>query len=218
MKDLYTEVNSWNLADNFELLFKINNVGKGWDIINKVDTHIENKNILVRYTALAYSYNSKLLRAKKDRLQNKINILNFLGVTSPDDFMLDCIKNKNEKFNKYITWWLRENEDRDFAMIISGEDLMFDLLETARDGVEKVVTAKDEKQAERVMKSFTRMEVNMKGDAYDKAMKIKSELIRQTKELEKNYDYLLKVVREDSDELSSNIGFAERNVLKRKYR
>jgi hypothetical protein len=94
--------------------------------------------------------------------------------------------------------------------------LYFDLLETARSGVEKVVVAKDEKQAEKAMKSFTKMEVILKADAYDRAMKVKDTIESQSRNLEKNYQYLHNTVKSEGVDLPDGIGWAERSVLKRR--
>lgn len=213
MKSLFESITELNFEDDFELHFQILNLSKGWKLISKLECDRVTLNKLVRYVAYAYSYDSKLLRKKKDRNENKMNIISVLEIDC-DTYVLECVQNKNSDFNRYVSWYLRESADREFAIIISAEDLLFDLLETSRDGVEKVVTAKDEKQAEKVMRSFTKMEVILKAEAYDRAMKIKSSIESQTKSIEKNYDYLKGVVRDEGIEMPDNLNWAEKMVIR----
>lgn len=216
MKSLFEEFNSWNVDDDFEIKFRILNLGSGWALINQLKTTDRNKNLLVRFTALAYSYDSILLRKKKERHDVKLSICQFLEMEL-DDYLDDCINNRVKEFQAYITWWLRQSEDRAFAAMATGEDLFYALLETSRDGISKEpLNAKDEKQAEKVMKSFIRNEIIAKAEAYERAMNISQSLESQSSKIEKNYEYLYSTVKKEGINVDSNIGFAERMVLKRK--
>ncbi len=216
MKSLFDSINELSVENDFSLSFSYLNITKGWEIIDKLECSDEVKNQLVKYVNYCYNSESPLLKKKRERLENKMNVCAFLEI-QVNDFVLDCVQNRNVTLNKYITWYLRESQDRDFAMLISAEDLYFNLLQTARLGVDKVVTAKDERQVEKVMKAFEKNEILAQATAYEKAMKVKSSIETQERQLEKNYEYLHKTVKAEGFELpNNNMDWAKRWVLKNK--
>ncbi len=215
MKSLFDAISTLDVSEDFSIHFQSMNLNKGWKLMEELDCSDMVKNLLVKYVAFCYSYESPLLKKKRERLENKLNVCNYLEL-EVNDFVLECVQNANTKFNKYISWYLRESQDRDFALLISAEDLYFELLEVSRNGIEKVVIAKDEKTAEKVMKMFGRVEINEKAKAYEQAMKVKASMESQERQLEKNYEYLHKTLKNESNEFANSLGWAERQVLKRK--
>lgn len=213
MKSLFESVSELSPENDFSIQYQIFGISKGWKIIDKMVCDDVMKRKLALYVSYAYSYQSPMLRKKKDRWDNKVAICTFINLDL-DDFVLECVKNMNPILNRYITWWLRESGERDFAIAISGEDLLFELLQTSREGVEKIVTAKDERQAEKVMKAFTRMETIAKSEAYERAMKMKLSLEQQMHDLEKNYEYLYNTTKDEIDDFNMDLPLRERLVLR----
>lgn len=213
MKSLYESISALSVSDDFELHFKILNISKGWKLASKLTCDRTTLNKLIRYVAYAYSAESGLLRKRKERHDNKMNIISVLEIDC-DSYVMDCIKNLNVDFNRFVTWFLRESEDRDFSFLISLEDAMFSLLELAREGIDRKITITSAKEAERALKIFNKTEVLIKAEATKKAMEIKYQIEALEKQLEKSYEYLRKVVREDSSDIANNLGWAEKMVLK----
>jgi len=215
MKSLFESISELSVSDSFELHFKILGLEKGWTLIDKLECEDEIKNKLIKYVCYAYSYESPLLKKHKDRFELKTKICEFVELNI-DDFILDCIRNQNSAFVKYITWYLREAKDRDSAIMISLEDSMFALLELARDGIDYKLNITSAKDAERALKIFLKNEVLIKGQAIKQAMDLKNQIEGLQKKLEKNYEYLYNAIKSESAELASNLGWAERSVLRRK--
>lgn len=217
MKSLFEAINDISVDDDFSVHFSYLNLSKGWNLIKKIEADQTTRNKLIKYVALCYSYESPLLRKKKERWSNKIAVCDMLQLDM-DSYVLGCIENKNDEFNRYISWWLRTSQDREFALVISAEDLMYELLEVARQGIEKKIVATSSKDAERALKIFSKTEVIIKADAFDRAMKVKENIESQLKTLEKNYEYLYKAVKEDSPDISGNMNWAELMVIRSRNR
>lgn len=215
MKSLFESISEINLSNDFEIQFNVLGLLSGWKIIDKLECDDEVKKKLIKYTAFAYSYESPLLKKHKDRFELKTKICEFVELEI-DDFILDCIRNQNPQFVKFITWYLREAKDRDSAIMISLEDSMFALLELARDGIDYKLNITSAKDAERALKIFLKNEVLIKGQAIKQAMDLKNQIEGLQKKLEKNYEYLYNAIKSESVELASNLGWAERQVLKRR--
>lgn len=215
MKSLFESISEINLSNDFEIQFNVLGLLSGWKIIDKLECDDEVKKKLIKYTAFAYSYESPLLKKHKDRFELKTKICEFVELEI-DDFILDCIRNQNPQFVKFITWYLREAKDRDSAIMISLEDSMFALLELARDGIDYKLNITSAKDAERALKIFLKNEVLIKGQAIKQAMDLKNQIEGLQKKLEKNYEYLYNSIKSESVELASNLGWAERQVLKRR--
>lgn len=215
MKSLFESISELNVNDSFELHFKILGLTKGYELIDKLECEEDTKKRLIQYTNYAYSYESPLLKKHKDRFELKTKICEFVEL-EVNDFVLDCIRNQNAQFVKFITWYLREAKDRDSAIMLSLEDSMFALLELAREGINFNVTASSAKDTERALKIFVKNEVLIKGEAINSAMKLKSQIESLQSKLEKNYEYLYKAIKTESQSLADNIPWPERMVLKRR--
>lgn len=215
MKSLFETLTEISLQDDMSIHFKILNIEKGWELIDKLKCDDQTKNKLVHYVCYAYSFESKLLKKRRDRFECKKAICDFLDLYI-DSFVLKCLQNTDSDFGKYVTWWLRENRDRDSAILISLEDALFQLLELSRQGIDFTVTASSAKDTERALKIFAKTEVLIKGDALKKAMEIKQQIESLQSKLEKNYEYLYKTVREESEDLAQNLNWAEKMVLRKR--
>lgn len=216
MKTLFESISELNIENDFSIQFQIIGISKGWKLIDKLECEDVTKRNLVKFCAYAYSIESPLLRKKKDRWAVKESILSFLRI-DPDTFILNCINNKNSDYCKYITFWLKESQTRDFGLLVSVEESMYQLLELARNGIETININEDSvKKTSEALKYFQKTEVTIKADAMKRALEMKNQIESLERQLEKKYDYLMGIVREELPDAIAGLGWAEKQVLKRK--
>ena len=215
MKSLFESISELSVEDDFSMHFQIMNISKGWKIISQLKCDELIKKKLVKLVAYRYSYESPLLKRKKDAFELKCAICEYIELNI-DDFVMDCIRNKNYDFECYVTWWLKENGDRDFALLVSLDDEYHEQLQMVRNGVSSYFNIELMKDIPAAMSIFKKMEISMKGAAAKRAGELRSQIESLTSQLEKKYQYLHASVKSESVKLADNIPWAERQVLKRR--
>lgn len=206
--DLYSRIVNAGEDEIFADIFSSLNL-KGWQCLNEIGENEIYRNKVVRYVALAYSYQSRMLRSSKDRWDVKKKIAEKVGIDISD---YGVLKNQDINVNSFIKWYLDENEHPLWATYISGRDFVADQLMIAREGlfIEYVVsTPKEEAQIIKTVKKDS----DLKSKAYFSARKAIEQLNKDEKELEKALEYLEGVVKKEVPEFfEGNINWAERQA------
>lgn len=97
-----------NIGSNHLSLLEDYNLKSVFRNIYSIDASIEETNIIVCYIIYAYSPQSLWLDIKKDRVDNKISILNGLEADMGKDLFKDILYNKNEIINISIFDYLEQ--------------------------------------------------------------------------------------------------------------
>jgi hypothetical protein len=215
MKSLFEGIIQISLEDDFSVHFSYMNLMKGWEIAQKwkCDDMVRKK--LIKLVAYRYSYESPLLKRKKDAFELKCAICEYLELDI-DDFVMDCIRNKEYDFECYVTWWLKENGDRDFSILASLDDELSEQLQMVREGVKSYFNIATIQDIPAAMAIFKKMEISMKGTAAKRASELRKETESLAQKLEKNYQYLHNSIKSESTSLADNMPWAEWQVLKRR--
>lgn len=92
---------------------------------------------ILKYIAFAYDKNSAIIEVESDRLRQKNNALtkSQLEIAGYKDFHL-VIENSSRSFNKIIRTYLDITQPPEWNMYISGLDLVLEMLNTVRDGMD----------------------------------------------------------------------------------
>ncbi len=213
MKSLFSTIESLPIEKDFSVSFAYHNIFNGWQLMDVLKCDELTKKKLVKLVAYRYSYESPLLKKKKDAFELKCEICKYLELEI-DDFVMDCIRNNNYDFECYVTWWLKTNGDRDFAILSSLEDELYEQLQMVRTGISSFFNIEAIKDLPSAMSMFKKLEVSMKGSAAKRASELRKEIDYLYTQLEKKYDSLYSSVKSESPTLAENISWAERWVIK----
>lgn len=215
MKSLFQTIVDIDMSDDFAVLFAANNLFNGWLIIEKLECSSEVKKKLVKLAAYKYSYESPLLKKKKDAYELKCFICEYLDLPI-DDFVMDCLRNKNSDYEKFISWWLKQNADLDFAYLESLKDSFFEQLQLMRSGIDAKIECSSTKETAAAMKYFRKNEIQIKGEAAKLSGQLKSQIETLTSKLERKYEFFYNEVRKEGIDIPESVGWVERRLLKRK--
>ncbi len=212
MNDLYDRIVNADEDEDFAAVFSSLNL-KGWKPLNDIGENVLYRNKVVRYIAYAYSYQSRMLRASKDRWEVKKKIAEKVGIDT-DDF--GVLKNQDLNVNAFIKWYLDENEHPLWAAYISGKDFVADQLMLVREGLFVQYTGDNEKEMAKFIKNVKK-DSELRSKAYFNARKAIEQLNQDERELEKAHEYLEGIVKKEVPEFfEGNLNWAEYQAHKLK--
>lgn len=153
------------------------------------------KDKIVKYVALAYSYESPLIRKSKERRENKSTILKRVGLDLSEDYVKEIFANRNENVNHFISWWFIETQHPLWQTYLSAVDLSAELFEFARTGLQIDFTG-DAKGLKAFMKQM-KSDIELKGKAHVLARKISAEAETDLKELQSMYELPENIINDE---------------------
>lgn len=161
--------------------------------IYKLNVNVETANLVVAYLIYAYDPDSLKLDIRKDRYENKVEILISLGLDINSEIVQELLTNGNEDFNNCVLVYLEKLTNWRWQTIYSLLDYHSNMIRFANQKTE------EEKSFDKMNKEG---EVKTLSQSYDidtiaKVNIQKSDIFKRAIEARKNADELLEDIRKE---------------------
>lgn len=172
------------------------NLYKTFRPVYHLDTTMKNKNLLVSFIIYSYDPDSPKLDIKKDRYDNKLSIMDNLGIDAADELMVEVINNSNDTFNEAVANYLDTLTTWRWQSIYALLDYHSSMIRFANQktetekSIDKVI-GKGEQQSIRTL--TTEFDI----DVISKVNKQKGELLEQALKARLEADKLLDEIRKE---------------------
>jgi hypothetical protein len=198
-KDLFSRIVNADEDEKFQEIFASLNL-IGYEILDKLECNTDTKNRLVKYTALAYSFQSPMLKIHRDdRIKNKIAILRKVGIDTESDFIKSIINNEDENVRNYISWWLETNSDPLESAYFATRDAYSFQLRFATEGFNVTFMGDNAKDMVKAIKSAGK-EADSMAKALFNARKMLEQIESDEKEIQRRYDFLDGIIKKEVPE------------------
>lgn len=203
---------SYNHLDYLDEL-NLTNVFKG---IFELDFPKEYENKLIAFIIYSYDPDSQKLDIRKDRIENKISIMEGIGIDTNDDLIKDILHNSNEEFNNVVLLFLEQLTDWRWIQIFSFLDYHSNMIRFANQKTE------EERKYDKINKEGIVKELTEEYDieTIAKINKNKGDLLNQAMEARKKADELLEQIRREfvntDTVVQADFGFQFTDTAKKK--
>lgn len=136
METLYRQINALAITDDFREFLDELHLSEGYKFMAGVTKDNTEQVMLAKYVSKIYDPESKVIEVHKVIDELKLKVITDLGLTM-DGVFKACVENKNEDFNRYVSWYYSQIKDFDFEAIRTGQELISEQFEVARTRIEK---------------------------------------------------------------------------------
>jgi hypothetical protein len=154
-------------------------------------TEYENK--LIAFIIYSFDPDSQKLDIRKDRLENKISIMENIGLDSTDTLMVEILNNSNDVFNGVVLQYLEHITDWRWVHIFSSLDYHSNMIRFVNQKTE------EERKYDKINKEGIVKELTEEYDieTIAKINKTKGDLLNQAMNARKQAEELLEQIRKD---------------------
>ncbi len=192
------------------------NLFECFESIFKLDTTIRNANLICAFLIYAYDPDSLKLDIRKDRRENKVDILLSLGLSEDDEIISEILLNESDVFNDCVLLFLEKLTDWRWYTIFSLLDYHSNMMRFANQKTEEEKSF-DKINKEGNVKTLTQ---SYDIDVVSKVNIQKSEVFKKGIEAREKADKLLDDIRKDfvstDNAVQQDLGFQFTETAKKK--